>query len=129
MQFAMFLVDNGVISCDEFFEALKLQLHSRPQLGSMAIGTRRLTFRQVSHILREQCDEPNQMFGEIAVRLGYLTEDDLSRLLAEQAAQAKPLGDVLVENGFLAREESEQYFAQFRQCMKDAESALALSAV
>lgn len=27
MQFAMYLVENGVISCEDFFEAVKLQLH------------------------------------------------------------------------------------------------------
>jgi hypothetical protein len=129
MQFAMYLVDNGVISCEEFFEALKLQVHSRPQLGSLAIATRRLTFRQVSHVLREQCDEPNQLFGEIAVRLGYLTDDELSRLLAEQVGQSQPLGDVLVENGFITRAEAEQHYAEFRQCMKAAESATALATV
>ena len=30
MQFAMYLVENGVISCEEFFEAVKLQLHLGP---------------------------------------------------------------------------------------------------
>src|SRR3712207_5774326 len=88
MQFAMYLVDNGVISCEEFFEALKLQLHSRPQLGALAIETRRLSFRQVFAILRTQCDEPNELFGEIAVRLGFLTQDDVAQLLAEQNKRA-----------------------------------------
>ncbi len=125
MQFGMYLVDNGVISCEEFFEAVKLQLHSRPQLGALAIDTRRLSFRQVSRVLREQCDEPNQMFGEIAVRLGYLSEEELSTLLDEQAARELPLDEVLVEHGFLSREAVEYHFTEFRRCMKDAESEVA----
>jgi hypothetical protein len=129
MQFGMYLVDNGVISCEEFFEAVKLQLHSRPQLGSLAIDSRRLSFRQVSRILREQCDEPNQMFGEIAVRLGYLNEEELSNLLTEQEARALPLAEVLIEHGFLTRPAVEYHFTEFRRCMKDAESELATATV
>jgi len=125
MQFAMYLVEDGVISCEEFFEAVKLQLRSRPQLGALAIESRRLSFRQVSAILRTQCDEPNELFGEIAVRLGYLTPEDLADLLAEQAAQAKPLLEVLVENHFLSADEAEHHYAEYRRCMKLAEPVLA----
>ena len=125
MQFAMYLVDNGVISCEEFFEAFKLQLHSRPQLGALAIETRRLSFRQVFSILRTQCDEPNTMFGELAVRLGYLTEEDIAQLLAEQAGRAMPLLEVLVENGFLTSELAEHHYAEYRQCMKQGQAELA----
>lgn len=125
MQFAMYLVDNGVMTCEDFFEALKLQIHSRPQLGALAIDTRRLSFRQVSAILSHQCDEPNQRFGEIAMRLGYLKEEELSALLVEQAKRVTPLTDVLVENGFLSEAELELHFADYRNCMQRAGGALA----
>jgi hypothetical protein len=125
MQFAMYLVDNGVISCEEFFEALKLQLSTRPQLGALAIETRRLTFRQVFSILRTQCDEPNTLFGELAVRLGYLTGQDISQLLAEQASRAMPLAEVLVENNFITSEQAERHYAEYRRCMQQASSQLA----
>jgi hypothetical protein len=129
MQFAMYLVENGVISCEEFFEALKLQLHSRPQLGALAIDTRRLTFRQVSAILRVQCEEPNELFGEIAVRLGYLTEEQLAELLAEQASRAQPLAEVLVENGFISAALAEQHYAEYRRCLQESTPALATASV
>jgi hypothetical protein len=120
MQFAMYLVDNGVISCDEFFEAMKLQMKTRPQLGALAIETRKLTCRQVFSILRAQCEEPNTLFGEIAVRLGYLNEKDLNQLLAEQAARATPLVEVLVENDILSPEACEFHYAEYRRCMRQA---------
>jgi hypothetical protein len=125
MQFAMYLVDNGVISCEEFFEALKLQMSTRPQLGALAIETRRLSFRQVFAILRAQCDEPNTMFGELAVRLGYLSDEDVNSLLAEQAGRAMPLLEVLVENGFLSPEAAERHYADYRQCMRAANEEVA----
>jgi len=129
MQFGMYLVDNGVISCEEFFEALKLQLHSRPQLGALAIETRRLTFRQVFAVLRTQCDEPNELFGEIAIRLGYLTDETLAQLLDEQAARAKPLIEVLVDNDFISAELAEEHHAEYRRCLQLAEPTLATASV
>jgi hypothetical protein len=125
MQFAMYLVDNGVLSCEEYYEASKLQQHSRPQLGALAIEARRLTVKQVFAVLSLQCDEPNTRFGELAVRLGYLTDDDISHLLAEQERRATPLLDVLVENDFLSAELAEQHYAEYRRCLQGDRCALA----
>lgn len=129
MQFAMSLVDNGAISCEELFEALKLQMHSRPQLGALAIETRRLTCRQVFAILRAQCDEPDVLFGELAVRLGYLTDDDLQQLLVEQAARATPLADVLIDHGFLSSEVVELHYAEYRRCLQNDQQQLVAAGV
>jgi hypothetical protein len=123
MQFGIYLVENGVISSDEFFETVKLQLRSRPQLGSLAIQTRKLNFRQVFAILRAQCDSPNELFGELAVSLGYLTQSDLSQLLSEQSMQSKGFVDVLVENGILSADLVEQHYGEYRRFMKQAERA------
>jgi hypothetical protein len=125
MQFAMYLVDNGVLSCEEYYEASKLQQHSRPQLGALAIEARQLTVKQVFAVLSLQCDEPNTRFGELAVRLGYLTDDDISQLLAEQERRATPLLDVLVENDFLSADLAEQHYAEYRRCLQGDRCELA----
>jgi hypothetical protein len=123
MQFGIYLVENGIISTEEFFEATKLHLRSRPQLGSLAIQTRKLNFRQVFAILRAQCDSPNELFGELAVSLGYLTQEDLSQLLSEQAMRSKGFVDVLVESGLMSADLVEQHYGEYRRCMKHAERA------
>ncbi len=125
MQFAMYLVDNGVLTCEEYYEASKLQMHSRPQLGALAIEARRLTVKQVFAVLSMQCDEPNTKFGELAVRLGYLTDDDITQLLAEQERRAMPLLDVLVENDFLSAQVAEQHYAEYRRCLQAGPQELA----
>ncbi|HMO84754.1 MAG TPA: hypothetical protein PKC18_07535, partial [Lacipirellulaceae bacterium] len=70
MLFGIYLVENGVITCEEFFETLKLQIRTRPPLGGLAIEQRKLTAKQVFAILRQQCDSPADMFGELAVKMG-----------------------------------------------------------
>ena len=76
-------------------------------------------------MLSLQCDEPNTKFGELAVRLGYLTDDDISQLLAEQERRATPLLEVLVENDFLSAELAEQHYAEYRRCLQGDRCALA----
>ena len=127
MQFGMYLVDNGLLSTQAFYKALKLQMKSRPQLGTIAIQTRRLTVKQMFVILQEQCDTPQQMFGEIAVRLGYLTSEDLTQLLEEQSQHMASLRDVLVEHGFLAAHVIDQQYAAYRRSTRQAEPELELA--
>lgn len=127
MQFGMYLVDNGLLSTQAFYKALKLQMKSRPQLGTIAIQTRRLTVKQMFVILQEQCDTPQQMFGEIAVRLGYLTSEDLNQLLEEQSQHMASLRDVLVEHGFLAAHVIDQQYAAYRRSTRQAEPELELA--
>ena len=127
MQFGMYLVDNGLLSTQAFYKALKLQMRSRPQLGTIAIQSRRLTVKQMFIILQEQCDTPQQMFGEIAVRLGYLTNEDLNQLLDEQSRHMASLRDLLVEHGFLSAEVVDQQYAAYRHSTRQAEPELELA--
>ena len=129
MQFGMYLVDNGFLSTQAFYKALKLQLQSRPQLGTIAIQTRRLTVKQMFTILQEQCDTPQEMFGEVAIRLGYLTNEDLHQLLEEQTRHMASLRDILVEHGFLRAEVVDQQYATYRRSTHEAEAHLELAPV
>lgn len=115
MHFGIYLVENGVISCEEFYEALKFQLNTRPQLGALALERRKLTMRQVFTVLRSQCDSPSEFFGELAVKAGLLTSNELAQLVFEQMTRSKPLGEVLVELGILQRDMVNRYAREYRQ--------------
>lgn len=123
MQFAMYLVDNGVITCDEFYEALKLQVKSRPKLGALAIKSRMLTCRQVFQVLEAQCDEPLEFFGELARRMGFITEKDFAHLLGEQEAMTQSLRDVLVQHGFISDAQADWYYNEYRNTLRTSELA------
>jgi hypothetical protein len=123
MQFGIYLVENGVITCEEFYETLKMQLHTRPQLGGLAIEKRKLNVRQVFAILRSQCDSPDEMFGETAVKLGFLTHEALAWLLHEQSVRVKPFNELLVELSILPAGEVDKQFRAYRHAMDPADQA------
>ena len=75
MHFGLYLVKNNVIDSDLFVTALEQQLASRPLLGSLAIETHKLSVKQVFQVLRAQFDTPGELFGEIAINLGFLTKE------------------------------------------------------
>ena len=121
MQFGMYLVENGVITCEEFFEALKLQVRSRPKLGAVAIKNRKLTCHQVFQVLEAQCDEPLEFFGELALRMGFLTETDLAHLMGEQQALTASLRDILVEHGFISSAQADWFYSEYRNTLRQTE--------
>ena len=117
MQFGLYLADNGVISAEEFLELAKLQLHSRPPFGAVAVQLRKLNCRQVFSILRAQVDGSAELFGQTAQRLGYLSEEDVARIVAEQTKRATPMRNLLTEHRFLDEETVRYHYQQFIECL------------
>ena len=62
------------------------------------------------------------LVGQIALDLGFLTEEQLRSCLDLQAGQAKarPIGTVLLENGFLKPEQLEKVVAEQHRRMKES---------
>ncbi len=62
------------------------------------------------------------LIGQIALEMGLLTEEQLRDCLSLQAgqAQARPIGNVLIENGFLTREKLGTVVAEQHRRMKES---------
>lgn len=114
MHFGIYLTENGLISCEQFMEALKHQLSSRPLLGALAIETEKLSVKQVFHILRIQAETPGELFGELAVEQGFLTEADVASLILLQSMRVRPLAQIIVELGFASADEVDRHQIDFR---------------
>lgn len=64
----------------------------------------------------------DQRFGEIAVRLGFLTRGQLDDLLREQKEARVFLGEALVQGGTLTREQLDQALADYKRVQAAAEA-------
>ena len=118
MEFALSLIDNGILTPEEFVEAVKLQVHARPQIGTLAVQLRKLNCRQVFAVLDKQCKAPAERFGDLAVELGYLAEEDLNELLATQSRRTPPMWEILIENRILPSAIVEEHHRVYRQSVK-----------
>ena len=107
MWLATQLCKKRLISAVQLFEALDEHLSSRPQLGEIAAETKTLEMKEIFKILAAQADD-DRPFGQIAKQLGLLDETKLIWLLHEQAQRAKSVESILIEKGAVTAEIVEQ---------------------
>ncbi len=104
MKFGRFLVQNGAIEIADLLEALDMQRDRQVRLGRLALQARKMTVAEVAEVLDYLADFPGDLFGQVAVSLGYLTELELADLLVQQRNSRPHLGEILVDLGHLTPE-------------------------
>ena len=109
------LVRDGKVSAEAFAEAAWLHYLSRLPLGELALRQGVLNMNQVFDILGES-EMRNKPFGETAIDLGYMDEDQLSRLLMTQQKIATPVEDILVQMGAWVRPVNEYESVHTKDC-------------
>jgi hypothetical protein len=102
MDFGIYLVRRGLISADDYVDAIEAQLKARRKLGELALSSRKLTMRQLMSILDAQLDSPKP-FGELAIEMGFLTQNDVLELLGMQVDMCPSILEVLSEMPILDR--------------------------
>jgi type IV pilus assembly protein PilB len=98
------LVSRGLLTQAQLDEALRAQQAEpapRP-LGQILVEQRAITPRQLSLVLDVYRKRPR--LGEILVRGGVLTDEQLETALEEQHRSGQPLGQVLLTLGYLTEE-------------------------
>ena len=105
--FAAQLYQRGVVSADEFAEAVSRQIADRPPLGSVAIARGKLSKSEVADICAAQVNAGHKRFGEVAVEMGLLTDDDVDELLAVQSESVPDLLEIFEKMGTLTRSQLE----------------------
>lgn len=106
MQLELALVQSGVISADDYVEAITRRDQERPPLGQIAIEEGLLSAIQVLDILRVQRSNPTRRFGDLAVQKGFLETRQVASLLMVQKERERPVIEHLVELGSLSAEQA-----------------------
>lgn len=114
----VFLVNEGVITRDEFFEVSALQAVRTDPIGKVALKERYLTISQVMTVLAEQATS-GERFGEVAVRLEFLTNQALWRLLFLQMEQTPSFLELTVELGIFDEAKARDMARAFRMSNAD----------
>ncbi len=117
MKFGEHLVKKGKIEESELEAALKFQEEEHITLGVLAVRENLLNNKQLSAILDNQREkrERGGLFGEIAIELGFLTRDDIDKLLILQKESRNFLGEILILCGAISKNDLEDELRQFHK--------------
>lgn len=96
--FARFLVRCGHVTAHEALLGLEQQFARRPLLGELSVSERLLSLGQVAQVIEAQrtCQ---RRFGELAVEMGFLSPQQVLRLLQQQEDETPELIEILIERG------------------------------
>ena len=114
LKFGIYLVEQRIVSPEQFCGLVKIQQESTRTLASLAITHNFLTMKQVSRILDEVKDEgPN--FIAVASDWGMLDKTDASHLLKLQSQSGETICSLAVECGLLTQRQAEVLFNHFER--------------
>ena len=108
-----YLLQRGVVTQEQLFNAMSRLSKTHIKLGTIAIHEGLMTAKEVDECLYVQTRE-DKRFGEIAINRGYLTEDQVNELLSKQTPDYILLGQNLVEDGVFSYEELERILFDYK---------------
>lgn len=114
MWFASYLYRRGFVTAEQIVEASIVQNDRRIPLGKLALETKKMSVKQVAKVLNAQTEE-GKRFGQLAVQLGFLTDQDVAYLLMVQNDRLPSLMKVLIEMGAIDQETADIEFGNARQ--------------
>lgn len=122
MFFGQFLIDEQVIDGDALHQAIELASKENARIGALGIEKGFLCDAQVEVIQLEQRNA-DVLFADLAVELDMLTPDQATALVIEQKRRHKPIGEALVELGFLELAELDDLLDRYHLCQLDLDAA------
>ncbi len=110
--FGQFLIEQGAVNSDQIRAALKMMQEENRSLGTLAEAGGILTAEEAAKVNAQQrtCDVP---FGELAVEMGLLSEEQVDYLLGFQEQTRLRIGQALVRQGSLPNDRLLQLLVQF----------------
>ena len=123
MHFGLYLKNKGIVSADQLVAALEAQLATQPRIGQLALEEGIISPRDIFDVLQAQRRSPEVKFGELAIEMGLMTRDELTRLLMLQADRKRPLAEVFAAEGILTERQVTQEMAEYRMLQANRRAA------
>jgi len=119
--FGHYLFYSGVINWQTLIKALVWQRTKRPRLGEIGKSFGWLTTHDIINIL--QARKLAYSFGESAVDMGLLTENQLRLMVFQQNRLQKKFGEYFTQNNILTQGQLDRLIQQFRSHNTAVEAA------
>lgn len=98
--FGNYLLSKNVVTKEQLIQAIQKKSTEKIKLGTLAIHAGYMTANEVDRVVIMQTHQ-DRRFGELAIQEGYLTEQQVSELLKTQSPDFLLLGQILVDDGIL----------------------------
>ena len=112
LKFGIYLVEQRIISPEQFCGLVKIQQESTRSLASLAISNNYLTMKQVSRVL-DGVQQEDDKFVEFAMEKGLMERSDAKHLLKMQETSGESIRSLAIECGLLTVRQSEVLFNHF----------------
>ena len=112
--FGKYLVNKGMLTEEEYRDAIQKHLSVRVPIGTIAVAEGILTEKQTEEIHRLQ-KQFDRKFGDIAIEKGYLTETQVEELLKKQGSPYLQFLEVLLDSGKITISQMDVEFAAFQK--------------
>ncbi|MBI5676381.1 MAG: hypothetical protein HZC48_11250 [Nitrospirae bacterium] len=114
MLFGQYLLKQGLIKSGDTINARIMQLKNNRRIGDLARERGWLTDEEIDKILVIQ-EETLEIFGEIAVKEELLTETQIEELLKAQKDSYLFFGEALVQLGAISDEDMKKHLKLFNK--------------
>lgn len=111
--FGNYLLQRQLVSPEHLSEVLHTMKDTRPQLGMLAINAGLMTAVQVEKAHFEQ-QRADKRIGDVMVDMGYISRENVECLLKSQPAGHIVLGQALVDNGYMTTSQFEQALNSYK---------------
>jgi len=112
--FGQFLVEQDAVTGEALLHAIELQERTNLKLGEMAVTLGFITQQDIEAAHAAQLSKDMKL-GDLLVDLGFLTLSQLEEVIARQKATHLYIGEALVKVGALTPEKLDYYLELFKQ--------------
>lgn len=114
LKFGIYLVEQRIVTPEQFCGLVKIQQESTRSLASLAIANNFLTMKQVSRVLDGVAQNEGE-FIEFALKKGLLERSDASHLSKLQEQSGESICNLAIECGLLTARQGEVLFNHFQR--------------
>ncbi len=115
LKFGLWLVEQGLITCDQFCGLVKIQQDNLPSPSTIAFRGNLMTARQVASVQEVVESENGGEFLEVATANGYVNEKTAETIRQLQNLAATPIQNLTVLCGLMTREQCRVLQRHFQQ--------------
>lgn len=122
LKFGIYLVEQRVISAEQFCGLVKIQQESSHTMATVALRKNLMTIKQVDYLLGQMNAKNEISFEELALEKGIIDSQDLNIMRQAQEASCTTIRQLLVECGLLTRHQTTVLFEHYEKLTQTSTS-------